>query len=140
MTAVPAIQDFDDPTFDPFAPEYAMLEDVGEPFAALRELMTHGGPVQEGSARTLLGLGENYCDPAHRNVVILDPTIVREVLGDPELYSNDAYSEDVRKTFGNAINQMNPPEHTRYRRVFQKAFLPHVVASWSENHVEPVLR
>jgi len=139
MSTVPAIQDFDDPTFDPFAPENAMLEDIGEPHAALRALAARGGPVQEGSARELIGFGENLVDPTRRNFVILDPAIVREVLGDPELYSNEAYAAEVRKTFGNAINQMNPPEHSRFRRVFQKAFLPHVVASWSDRFVEPVL-
>lgn len=140
MSELQPIEDFDDPTFDPFAPWDGMLDETGDPHAALRALVARGGPVQEGSARELLGFGENQMiSPSTRNFAILTPDLAREVLSDPDLYSQEAYAEGVRKTFGRAINQMNPPEHTRYRRVFQKAFLPHVVATWSEQFVEPVI-
>ena len=34
---------------------------------------------------------------------------------------------------------MDPPEHPRYRRIFQKAFLPQTVAKWGESVVDPVV-
>jgi SAM-dependent methyltransferase len=34
---------------------------------------------------------------------------------------------------------MDAPDHTRYRRIFQKAFLPQVVSKWGETVVDPVV-
>jgi cytochrome P450 len=42
-------------------------------------------------------------------------------------------------SFGRTITAMDAPEHTRYRRIFQKAFLPTIVAQWGERLVDPVV-
>ncbi|RYD86210.1 MAG: cytochrome P450 [Sphingomonadales bacterium] len=34
---------------------------------------------------------------------------------------------------------MDPPEHSRYRKIFQKAFLPNIVRKWSDHIVQPVV-
>src|SRR3546814_12606020 len=34
---------------------------------------------------------------------------------------------------------MDAPIHTRFRKIFQKAFLPQVVAQWGESVVDPVV-
>jgi cytochrome P450 len=34
---------------------------------------------------------------------------------------------------------MDAPDHQRYRRVFQKAFLPNIVSKWGETLVDPVI-
>ena len=33
-------------------------------------------------------------------------------------------------SFGESINGMDAPEHPRYRRLFQKAFMPQTVSNW----------
>jgi len=34
---------------------------------------------------------------------------------------------------------MDPPEHTQYRRIFQRAFAPNVVARWTDTLIDPVV-
>jgi hypothetical protein len=36
-----------------------------------------------------------------------------------------------------SVSTMDPPEHGRYRKIFQKAFLPQTVAKWGESVVDP---
>jgi cytochrome P450 len=59
--------------------------------------------------------------------------------GDPETYSIDAYETNLGLTFGRTLSLLNPPEHTSIRRVFQKAFMPNVVAKWGDDLVAPVV-
>ena len=139
MSGIPEIEDFDDPTFDPFAFDDATRSHDGNIYVGARQLEQQKGPVQEGDARVLLGLDDPMPTSGIRNFVIFDPDLARDVLADADLYSQEAYAAHVRLTFGNAINQMNPPEHTRFRRVFQNAFLPHNVSTWSDKFVQPVI-
>ncbi|MFV0409348.1 MAG: cytochrome P450, partial [Paracoccus sp. (in: a-proteobacteria)] len=42
-------------------------------------------------------------------------------------------------SFGRSISTMDAPEHPRFRRIFQKAFLPQTVAAWGDEIVDPVV-
>jgi cytochrome P450 len=64
---------------------------------------------------------------------------VMAVDGDTETYSVQAHEATIGLTFGRTISVLDPPDHTRYRRVFQKAFLPNIVAKWGNELVEPVV-
>ncbi|EEA02612.1 cytochrome P450 [Burkholderia sp. H160] len=41
--------------------------------------------------------------------------------------------------FGHTVTTMDAPEHTQFRRIFQRAFLPNVVAQWGDSFVQPVV-
>lgn len=133
------IEDLDDPAFDPTVETGIFPDFSGDPFTTMRAIIGRGGEVQEGSIHSLVVPGATFHDPLRRHFAVLGASAARTVLGNAELFSQEAYAPDVRRTFGNAINQMEPPVHTRYRRVLQKVFLPHIVATWSDNLVQPVI-
>lgn len=139
IEAMQPLQDLDDPDFDPTAAATMFSDYAGDPFSEIRAAIARDGPVQEGSLHSVITPGETFHDPERRHFVALGSAEAKAVLGNAEVYSQESYAEDVRKTFGKALNQMNPPEHVRYRRVLQKLFLPHIVAKWSSTFVEPVI-
>lgn len=139
MSELPPIQDFDDPTYDPFAQNEAVYGDLEDVHSLVREVARRG-PVQPGTIRELAGMSAMLTyESSISSFMALSPEAVREVLGNPDVYSSDAYRPGIVETFGNSITQMRPAEHGRYRRIFQKAFLPHMIARWGEAYIEPVL-
>jgi cytochrome P450 len=139
MGTIPTIVDFDDLTFDPFHEDDVNFGDIVDVYERLREIARRGGPVQQGQIRLMAGLPGDQLRGETRTFVVFDPTIIRDILGDASTYSHDVFKAGIGQTFGNSLTQMNAPEHTRYRRIFQKAFLPHVVAEWSREFIEPVM-
>lgn len=139
MNPIPPLRDFDDRTFDPHAAHeaaYGEVENIGN---TLRDLAKRGS-VQEGDLRVLMGMEPDVTAPGQRYFVAFGYDEVREVMTNGDVYNVDHYKAGLAQTFGShALSALNPPEHTRYRRIFQKAFLPHVVASWSNEFIEPVI-
>jgi cytochrome P450 len=138
MASVLRLEDFDDPTFNPFFEDSLAFGSDADPYpriAALREQ----GAVQKGDYRVLMGGVPDLtaADVAHYCVFGYDE--VAKVLGDPATFSNKAYERNLGISFGRSISTMDAPEHTRYRRIFQQAFLPHKVAAWGDTLVDPVV-
>src|SRR5262249_60610865 len=76
-------------------------------------------------------------DVEHFTVVGYDE--VGKVLGDPQTYSNRAYLRNLGISFGRSVSTMDAPEHPRFRKIFQKAFLPNTVGKGGESVVDPVI-
>jgi cytochrome P450 len=138
MTRIAPIVDFDDKNHNPFLVDeeaYGHVEDIYTPLIPLREQAA----VHKGDLMTLLGWASdsNYTAIPQFTVVGYDEILA--VDNDPETFSIDAYMPTIGRTFGKTLSLLNPPEHTRIRRVFQKAFLPHVVAKWGDKLVSPVV-
>ncbi|CAE6728130.1 cytochrome P450 [Paraburkholderia aspalathi] len=132
------LQDFDDPVFNPFfedALAYGADSDPYPRIAALRER----GSVQKGDYRVLMDTPADLTmlDVEHYCVFGYDE--VAQVLGDPATFSNLAYERNIGISFGRSISTMDVPEHPRYRRIFQKAFMPNTVAAWGDTLVDPVV-
>jgi len=139
MDRIPPLRDFDDETFDPHVAHEAAWGEVDNAGVTLRDLAKRGS-VQEGDLRVLMGMEPDATAPDQRYFVAFGYDEVREVLTNGDFYNVDHYKAGLAQTFGShALSALNPPEHTRYRRIFQKAFLPHVVASWSNEFIEPVI-
>ena len=138
MAAIARIQDFDDPTFDPFIADAAMFGDIADPYPRLAQLRRQA-PVIKGDYRVLLGLPPDLTTGHLPHFCVLGYDEVGQVLNDPAKYSNQAYGLNLGITFGRSISTMDAPEHTRYRRIFQKAFLPNIVSKWGETLVDPVI-
>ncbi|GAC1571959.1 MAG: cytochrome P450 [Sphingomicrobium sp.] len=65
---------------------------------------------------------------------------ITRALTEPERFSNSGYKTNLGPTFGmGSISLMDPPEHSRWRRIFQKIFLPQYVKTWGESIVDPVV-
>lgn len=138
MAAILRIEDFDDPTFDPFIADSAMFGDIVDPYPRLAQLRRQA-PVVKGDYRVLLGLPADLTTGHLSHYCVLGYDEVGQVLNDPVKYSNQAYGFNLGITFGRSISTMDAPEHPRYRRIFQKAFLPNIVSKWGETLVDPVI-
>jgi cytochrome P450 len=139
MSDIPALTDFDDPaSYSPLLTDELMFGEAKDPYPRLREIASKGR-VQEGEFRDLMGLSPDATLGEQPVFIVFGNDEIREVLTNADVYSNDHYKHGLGLTFGNSLSAMNAPEHPRYRRIFQKAFLPHVVAGWSNEFVDPVI-
>ena len=138
MSSIPRIQDFDDKSFNPFVADEFMFGDIQNPYALLAKLRKEGA-VHEGDYRQMLGLAPDLTTGHLPHVLVTGYDEVGQALNDPVTFSNAAYKFNLGISFGASISTMDAPEHTRYRRIFQKAFLPTVVAKWGETLVDPVV-
>jgi cytochrome P450 len=138
MNAARRLEDFDDPGFDPFIADEAMFGECLDPYARLAELR-HRGPVHALNYRVWMGEPADLTssDVEHFTVVGYDE--VNQALRDYETFSNRAYLRNLGISFGRSVSTMDAPEHPRFRKIFQKAFLPNVVSKWGESVVDPVI-
>lgn len=133
------IEDFDDPSFDPFLEDALMFGDHLDPYSKIAE-MRRQGSLHKGEYRVLMGLYGDITKPADAQYYsVFGYDEVAQVLGDPATYGNHAYEYNIGISFGQSISTMDAPEHPRFRRIFQKAFLPQTVAAWGETLVDPVV-
>src|SRR5262245_7989178 len=140
MMTIPKIQDFDDPTFDPYISDEIMFGNM--PDAHERAAKMRGEcPVHNGSWMTSMGLfplPEESLWPDVYNVMSYDG--VQYVLNHPEIFSNRAYEPTLGSSFGmHTVSVLDAPDHGKYRKIFQKAFLPNVVGKWGDIFVQPVI-
>ena len=141
MGAIPRLQDFDDPNFDPFQAAddlYGDFEDVYGPLTAL----CGKSPVIEGRYADVIGdtKWSSLAKPGRREFMILGYDEVTAAAADPETFANGpAFENSLKITFGNTISVMDPPVHGRYRKIFQAAFLPRTIMKWGQDIVAPVI-
>lgn len=139
MSALQTIEDFDDPSFNPFLEDALVFGEHSDPYAKIAELR-RAASVHPGEYRVMMGLYPDMTFPdnaAHFSVFGYDE--VAQVLGDHQTFSNHSYTYNLGISFGRSISTMDAPEHPRYRRLFQKAFLPQTVAAWGDELVDPVV-
>jgi cytochrome P450 len=138
MNAVRRLEDFTDPDFDPFIADEAMFGACTNPYVKLAELRAVG-PVHALNYRAWMGEPPDLtsADVEHFTVVGYDE--VNLALRDPETFSNRAYLRNLGISFGRSVSTMDAPERQRYRKIFQKAFLPNIVSKWGESVVDPVI-
>jgi cytochrome P450 len=135
------IEDLDDPTFDPYLSDELMFGDVADPYPRLAELRAQA-PVLAGDYNLVMGLpphpvGQGEAAPPH--YMVLSFAGVDQVLNDPVTFSNRSFEPTLGAAFGHTVSVMDPPEHTRYRRILQQAFRPSVVQAWGTDIVAPVV-
>ncbi|WP_220032529.1 cytochrome P450 [Mycolicibacterium moriokaense] len=137
---MPAIEDFDDPAFDPYVADEAFLGDFPDYFQIIDSWRSQGAVLPGGYSQAI-GVPEQLSATAfspHFRVISYDA--VHTVLTNPELFSNRAFEPVLGEAFGhNSLSVMDAPRHRKYRRIFQKAFLPNVVGDWGDAYVQPVI-
>lgn len=135
------IVDYEDVTFDPFS-EFDKASGLGEiedPYPTFARLRRQAS-VHEGDLRTTFGLPPNMSIPMRSKCfTAFGYNEVSQALDDAETFSNSIMAPFYEHGFGNSINNMDAPEHPRYRKLFQKAFLPNVVSKWGETLVPKVI-
>ena len=132
------IEDLADPTFDPYLADELVFGTHADPYGVLAELRSNG-PVLEGSYRDRAGIAGWPGEPPAHQFMVLSFDAVDEVLNDPATFSNRAFESTLGQAFGHTVSVMDPPEHTGYRRILQKAFRPAIVQQWGDGIVAPVV-
>lgn len=133
MQALPRIGDFEDKDYDPFT---AMKELGGEgavkdfypELARLRRL----GPVFEGDLRVHFGLHPDLTHLGLRKLWVLGHKEASAILGARGAWSNTIYRSSLGVYFGKSVTVMDDPDHSHYRRLFQKAFMPRMIEQWGQ--------
>ena len=138
MNAVPRLADFDDPAFDPFIADEFMFGSMLDPYSRLAQLRSRG-PVHALDYRVFMGEVPDMTSGHLPHYVVVGYDEVVRCLTEPDNFSNENYKLNLGISFGRSVSTMDPPEHPRYRRIFQKAFLPQTVAKWGESVVDPIV-
>lgn len=139
ITALPKLEDLDDPNFDVFAIESAFRGDYDDVYPVIEQLRQQGS-VHKGEFRALFTdlIDEEVHHLPHYMVLGYDAC--QRVLMDGETFTNaEAFKHSLGKSFGNTVTCMDGAEHQRIRKVLQKAFLPNVVSRWGDSLVQPVV-
>lgn len=134
------IMGYDDPDFDPFAAYDRShgWEAVQNPYPEIARRRSEA-PVHAHDFRASFGSPPDSTLVHLPHYSVYGHAQVLETLTDSMSFSNAIYEHNIGKGFGRSITLMDPPDHPRYRRLFQKAFLPKQIASWGSDHVEPVV-
>jgi cytochrome P450 len=140
MSILERIEDLEDPTFDPYRADEVAYGNVRDPYSIIDEIRKEG-PIVPGYYHDRLGFPpEPQLDLASRgHFMVLSFAAVNHVLNDPLTYSNQAFQPTLGASFGHTVSVMDPPEHTRYRRILQKAFRPNIIQHWGDDIVAPVI-
>lgn len=137
MPSAASIQEFDDPDYNPFNSDEMNFGNDIDPYPRIHALR-EGGKVIPGSYRDHMGYPCFYGDVP--KVSVLGSREAEVVLTDTTRFSNSGYRPTLGMTFGmGSISTMDNPEHSRWRRIFQKIFLPQYVKTWSDTLVDPVV-
>lgn len=131
------IQEFDDPTYNPFNSDAVNFGEQHDPYPQIKKWREQGS-VHEGAYRSLMGL-EAALYPDRKMFTVVGSSDIALALTDPR-FSNAGYKFNLGITFGDgSISTMDNPEHGRWRKIFQKIFLPQYVKKWGETIVDPVV-
>lgn len=137
MTAVARIRDFDD-NYNPFFEDAAVFGTDLNPYPRIAELRRQAAVIKE-DYRVLMGMPPDVTTKHRDHYTVTRYRDVEYVLGNPQIFSNKAYQFNLGISFGRSVSTMDAPEHGKYRRIFQKVFLPQIVATWGETIVDPVV-
>lgn len=131
-----AIQDFDDPDFNPFiiSEQVAKQGEVANIYGELRRLR-HVSPLHQMDPRVHFGTAPDGTLEGRRMWTALGWPLVNRMLTETETFSNRNYERNMGLMFGRSITTMDPPEHRSYRTLFQKAFAPNMLGEWRDNLV-----
>ena len=139
MTDMPRLEDLSDPDFNAFEMERMSTGRCPDPYPRIHELMRQGSVVT-GSYRDQFTDVRDVQHGSLPQVMVLGYDAVMHVLTHPEIFTNrEAFLPSLGVSFGETVSVMDGTDHTRYRKVFQKAFLPQVVTKWGESVVDPVV-
>ena len=139
MASKIAIQDFDDVTYNPFDSDEINFGATLDPYPQIAEWRSSAA-VLEGDYRSKMGL-TSALYPDRKVFTVVGTKEILEVLTDMDRFSNEAYKFNIGRTFGEgSISTMDNPEHGRWRKIFQKIFLPQNVKPWGEEIVDPIVK
>lgn len=140
MNALPRIRDFDDADFDPFTAMSASFGPTAmlDPYPEIARLRK-ASSVWEGNLRVQCGYPPDLTTRHLKHYAVLGYDAVTEVLNNPALYSNSVNNNNIGVSFGRSVTTMDPPEHTGFRRLFQRAFMRPMIQHWGDELIPSVI-
>jgi cytochrome P450 len=113
---------------------------VRDPYPKLAEMRSLC-PVHPGVVPEYFGtIGpETVLFPGQRQFSTFSFKAVEEVFKDPGRFSACWYQASLRSTIGRTLLEMDPPEHTRYRRLLQVAFTRKEMERWERDFVRDIV-
>jgi len=138
--ALPRLEDLEDTSFNINAATLAQRGETVDPYPLVHRLAAQA-PVHPGSYRQLFpGVPDIFARMGLTQFMVFGYDNVVKVGLDQQNFTNAKVLEHyLGPTFGRSVSAMDAPEHTRYRKIFQKAFLPQTVAKWGQTFVDPVI-
>ncbi|SCW62005.1 Cytochrome P450 [Sphingobium faniae] len=138
METAVKIQEYDDPSYDPFSADDVNFGDTLDPYPEIAKWRAQA-PVLEGDYRPRMGL-QSAMYPDRKMFTVVGSDEILTALTDTDRFSNHGYKFNIGETFGQgSISVMDNPEHGRWRKIFQKIFLPQYVKTWGDTIVDPVV-
>jgi cytochrome P450 len=138
MTALPKLVDLEDKTFDPFVVEKLSHGTAADPYPLIHSLQAQGA-VHKGGYRALFTDVPDVFKGMELYMVF-GYDVITKILTSPDTFTNrEVFEHNLGISFGRSVSVMDAPEHPRFRKIFQKAFLPQTVAKWGESVVAPVV-
>ena len=125
-----AIEDLEDSTFDPYLADDLMFGDLEDPYTPLAQLRAVA-PVVEGDITASIGLPIELAQGYDHEFTVVSYAAAEQILTDPVTFSNRPLGE-LLANYGPLLSGMDPPDHTRYRRIFQHAFAPAALQAWTQ--------
>lgn len=138
MAVVDRIEDLEDQSFDPYLQEELIFGSMADPYPLIAELRAKSG-VLEGQYRDYVGLPPQPGDEDRPHFMLLSYAAIDQVMNDPITFSNKAFAGTLGRGFGHTVSVMDPPEHTQYRKILQRAFRPSIITAWGDGIVAPVI-
>lgn len=136
---LPQIEDLENRAIDVFEAERLQRGDCDDPYPLI-ERHRQLGPVQHVEYRKLFSTMDDAQLSALDHYTVFGYEACKRVITDPINFTNsEVFQHSLGKSFGRTLTAMDGSDHTRFRKVVQKAFLPNVVAKWGETVVQPVV-
>jgi len=134
------LEDLDDLSFDAFSFEKLFSGDVDDPYPKIHKWMEQGSIIK-GKYRDEFSKVPDPFYVDEEQYLVLGYDAVTKVLMRPEIFRNyEAQIKTLGQFFGEKVlTVLDAPDHTKFRKIFQKAFLPNVVGKWGDTIVQPVL-
>jgi cytochrome P450 len=136
---LPPLEDLEGKTFNVFFMEREMRGRFPDPYP-LFEKMRQESSVHKVEFNALFSETPDVELHHLNHYTVFGYDACTRVLDDPETFTSwDAWKYNIAKSFGRTVTVMDGAEHKRFRKVLQKAFLPHVVQRWGVSVVQPVI-
>lgn len=133
------LKDLSNPAFDPHVSDDIAFGSVADPWPLFARFR-HEGPVLPCEYRTLFGGAPDPTMAHLTHYTAFGYDEVDAVLADPVGFSSErGFRLNVEKAFGRILLVMDPPEHTRYRKILQSTFSPRPVRRWTEQVIRPII-
>jgi len=116
----------------------------GNPYPRFAELRSEG-PVAQINAAEMLGpdraqkMREAIGGELPNLAAAVSYEAVAEVLRDAKRFSSSSYALTMGPVMGHTVLEMDPPEHTGFRGLFQQGFTRRALERWEHGLVRPII-